>query len=248
MGQELERVSPGRDHSSVACWEVDSIAEAIRRSQRHCHRRHHLSSGCPHISRQICPSVETAAAPFTSVHTHGMCHVLEALTDNDERATILSVDGMGAFDLISRESMMRGLLEVEGGGKVLPFVRQFYGFFFNTSVGRRRGNRALHPKTQWLGEARGRRSEAVVWRENRTLPPCEQGVMVFGTPVGHWDFFKGKLEALSTEHQSLLEKTQHIGDLQPACCCCSAPRHERTTHFGECTRMHSRLQFAMTSL
>ena len=56
-----------------------------------------------------------------------MCHVLQALTDNDETATILSVDGIGVFDLISRKSMMRGLLEVEGGGKVLPFARQFYG-------------------------------------------------------------------------------------------------------------------------
>ena len=34
--------------------------------------------------------------------------------------------------------------------------------------------------------------------------------------VGHWDFVKGKLEALSTEQQSLLEKIQHIGDLQSA--------------------------------
>ena len=80
------------------------------------------------------PPVETATAPFqyalsTCVGTEYVYHVLQALTDNDERATILSVDGIGAFDLISRESMMRGLLEVEGGGKVLPFVRQFYGSF-----------------------------------------------------------------------------------------------------------------------
>ena len=48
------------------------------------------------------------------------------------------------------------------------------------------------------------------------LPPSEQGVMVLGTPVGHWDFVKGKLEALSTEHQSLLEQIKHIGDVQSA--------------------------------
>ena len=84
------------------------------------------------ISRQIGPSIETATTPFqyalsTRVGTECVCHVLQALTDNDERATILSVDGIGAFDFFSRESMMRALLEVEGGGKVLPFVRQFYG-------------------------------------------------------------------------------------------------------------------------
>ena len=42
-------------------------------------------------------------------------------------ATLLSVDGIGAFDLISRGAVLQWLLEVEGGGSVLPFVRQFYG-------------------------------------------------------------------------------------------------------------------------
>ena len=65
------------------------------------------------------------------------------------------------------------------------------------------------------------------------LHPCEQGVMVLGTPVGHWDFVKGKLEVLSTEHQSLLEKSNTSEIFNPlGCCCCSAPLHERTTHFG----------------
>ena len=40
---------------------------------------------------------------------------------------MLSVDGVGAFDLVSRTSMLRGLQGVEGGSSVLPFVRQFYG-------------------------------------------------------------------------------------------------------------------------
>ena len=67
-------------------------------------------------------------------------------------------------------------------------------------------------------DAEAQRSDpaAVVWRGNTMFPPSEQGVMVLGTPVGHWDFVKGKLEALSSEHQSLLEKIQHIGDLQSA--------------------------------
>ena len=50
------------------------------------------------------------------------------LTDLDANATLLSVDGIGAFDLISRSAMLQGLLEVEGGGgSVLPFVRLFTG-------------------------------------------------------------------------------------------------------------------------
>ena len=39
----------------------------------------------------------------------------------------MSTDGVGAFDLVSRSSMLRGMLGVQGGGAVLPFVRQFYG-------------------------------------------------------------------------------------------------------------------------
>ena len=49
------------------------------------------------------------------------------MTDLDPMATVLSVDGVGAFDLVSRTSMLRGLQGAVGGGSVLPFVRQFYG-------------------------------------------------------------------------------------------------------------------------
>ena len=72
------------------------------------------------------------------------CLTFLALTDSDERATILSFDGMGVFDLISRESKTRGLLEVGGGGKRLKFVRQFCG----SPLGRRRGNRVHIPQCE----------------------------------------------------------------------------------------------------
>ena len=48
------------------------------------------------------------------------------MTDLDPTTTLLSVDGIGAFDLISREAMLQGLMEVDGGDSALPFVRQFY--------------------------------------------------------------------------------------------------------------------------
>ena len=57
----------------------------------------------------------------------------------DPSATILSVDGVGAFDLVSRNAMMQGLLGMEGGDQVLPFVRLFYGspstFFWEDTMG-----------------------------------------------------------------------------------------------------------------
>ena len=37
------------------------------------------------------------------------------------------MDGIGAFDLISRNAMLEGLMGIDGGDAVLPFVRQFYG-------------------------------------------------------------------------------------------------------------------------
>ena len=45
----------------------------------------------------------------------------------DDNATLLSVDGIGGYVLVSRGAMVSGLLEVEGGASALPFVRQFYG-------------------------------------------------------------------------------------------------------------------------
>ena len=48
-------------------------------------------------------------------------------TEADPETTIVSFDGVSAFDLISREAMINGLLHVDGGSAVLPFARLFYG-------------------------------------------------------------------------------------------------------------------------
>ena len=68
--------------------------------------------------------------PFSNMPKSGgecIAHSLQALTDFDPRATVLSIDGIGAFDLISRGAMLDGLRSVAGGDSVLPFVVQFYG-------------------------------------------------------------------------------------------------------------------------
>ena len=41
--------------------------------------------------------------------------------------TIVSVDGVSAHDTITREAMMHGLMGMESGECLLPFVRQFCG-------------------------------------------------------------------------------------------------------------------------
>ena len=42
-------------------------------------------------------------------------HILQTLTESDEHATIISIDGIGAFDLASQNAMLRGLLRLEDG-------------------------------------------------------------------------------------------------------------------------------------
>ena len=60
------------------------------------------------MAQQVSEAVEVATSPFQyALRTRAGCecvsHVLQTLTDLDEHATILSVDGVGAFDLISRK-------------------------------------------------------------------------------------------------------------------------------------------------
>ena len=84
------------------------------------------------MSQQLSKAVERATSPCQHAFTTpsgGECiaHALQAITDLDERATVLSIDGIGAFDLISRGAMLDGLRSVAGGDSALPFVLQFYG-------------------------------------------------------------------------------------------------------------------------
>ena len=84
------------------------------------------------LAQQLGPAVESATEPFqfaVSSREGSECvaHVAQALTDKDDSATLLPVDPIDTFDLVSRGSMMSGSLEVEGGASALFFVRQFYG-------------------------------------------------------------------------------------------------------------------------
>ena len=63
------------------------------------------------LAQQFAHKAETAAAPFQyALSTRAGCecvsHALQSLTDLDESATILSVDGVEAFDLVSRKAMV----------------------------------------------------------------------------------------------------------------------------------------------
>ena len=84
------------------------------------------------MAQQFSKRVEVATSPFqyalsTRAGAECVTHVLQTLTDLDERATILSVDGIGAYDLISRHAMLSGLRDMEDGAELLPFVSSLYG-------------------------------------------------------------------------------------------------------------------------
>ena len=82
------------------------------------------------ISQQLAPTVERATSPHQyAMTTRAGCecvaHALHCLTELNPQATITSVDGVGAFDLISRRAMLEGLREVNAAA--LLFARLFYG-------------------------------------------------------------------------------------------------------------------------
>ena len=56
-----------------------------------------------------------------------IAHALQTLTDQDPLSTVPSADGIGAYDTISRNAMLRALRHMEGGEAVLPFVLRFSG-------------------------------------------------------------------------------------------------------------------------
>ena len=58
------------------------------------------------MAKQMAVRVEKATAPHqyaltTKAGCESVAHILQSMTDQDERATIVSIDGVGAYDLIS---------------------------------------------------------------------------------------------------------------------------------------------------
>ena len=85
--------------------------------------------GCTDDVTATVRAVERATAPYQyALNKRAGCeciaHILQGITELHPELTITSIDGIGAFDTIPRESMMSKLLEVEGGG-LPPFVRIF---------------------------------------------------------------------------------------------------------------------------
>ena len=99
------------------------------------------------IAQQVSKKAEAATAPFqNALSTKAGCdcvaHILQTLTDVDERATIVSIDGIGAYVLISGNAMLQGLFTMEKGDRVLSFFCEVLLWVpIHTHVGRRDGRK-----------------------------------------------------------------------------------------------------------
>ena len=84
------------------------------------------------LAKQFMKEFEAECAPFqyalsTRAGTDCVGHLLRAATDADPDATVLSVDGIGAYDHVHRAAMLSRLLEMPRARSLLPFVRLSYG-------------------------------------------------------------------------------------------------------------------------
>ena len=66
------------------------------------------------LAQQLAPAVELAISPFqfaltTKLGCECVAHIAQTLTDLDGNTTLLSVDGIGAFNLISRSAMLQAM-------------------------------------------------------------------------------------------------------------------------------------------
>ena len=83
------------------------------------------------FAQQKAEALQVACRPFqfalsTRAGAESVVHFLAAALELNPEATIVSVDGIGAFDTMSRQCMLQGLLGVPGANECLPFVRMFY--------------------------------------------------------------------------------------------------------------------------
>ena len=84
------------------------------------------------LAKQFMNAFEEECAPFqytlsTRAGTDCVGHTLRAATDANPSLTILSVDGIGAYDHILRSAMLGRLHAMPEVRSLLPFVRMSYG-------------------------------------------------------------------------------------------------------------------------
>ena len=117
------------------------------------------------LAQEYASELQAACMPFqyglsTRAGTEALVRLLRVATEIDPRATVLSIDAIGAFDHVSRHAMLAGLRQRPGLQPLLPYVRQFYAsdsmyvwqdadgqsHEVRQSEGRRRARRPAHAR------------------------------------------------------------------------------------------------------
>ena len=84
------------------------------------------------LSKQFGSEMEAACSPHqyalsTRAGTECVAHLLRALLEEDPQNTVLSLDGIGAYDTIRRKAMLKKLKTLPQASAMLPFVLLSYG-------------------------------------------------------------------------------------------------------------------------
>ena len=87
---------------------------------------------CKAVAQQFSEELLRATEPWqyalsTRAGTDCVGHSIRAMTDFDADLTVLSVDGVGAYDHVSRARMFEELWRVPELRELLPFVRLWMG-------------------------------------------------------------------------------------------------------------------------
>ena len=97
------------------------------------------------LAQQAATAFQESCAPFqyalsTRAGAEALVRGLGLSTELSARATVASVDGVGAYDHVSRAAMFEGLRRDNRLAGLIPFVRQFYGqessYLFYDAFGR----------------------------------------------------------------------------------------------------------------
>ena len=84
-----------------------------------------IAQQCAKIFEEACMPNQYALS--TRAGTDCVARVVRLLTELDPKKTLLSIDGIGAFDHIKRKSMLEALHNNPALALPPPFVRTFYG-------------------------------------------------------------------------------------------------------------------------
>ena len=179
------------------------------------------------LARQFGAAVEATCAPFQfalSPRAGVDCvgHAGRVATDQNTEATVLSIDGVGAYDHVLRSLMMSKLRDTPSLQGLLPVVRAVYSrpscYKWRDSSGTR--ELSEHAGIQ-LNEGKTR-----VWNRAGVRPPHmevlgpevwnEEGVKILGTPIGSDRFIEAVTEERLTEERRLWDALAWVPDLQSA--------------------------------